>query len=66
MNLDAALGMKPDDAGREEIERNCYAEYGRIVAEVIASDRLLREKEERFELSDGRSSRKRAEAARDS
>lgn len=51
VNLDAALGKELGDREREEVERNCYAEYGRIVAEVVASDRLLREKEERFELT---------------
>jgi len=51
VNLGAALGKELGDREREEVERNCYAEYGRIVAEVVASDRLLREKEERFELS---------------
>lgn len=51
VNLGAALGKELGDREREEIERNCYAEYGRIVAEVIASDRLLRRKEERFGLT---------------
>ncbi len=49
-NLRAAFGNELGEREQEEIERNCYAEYGRIVAEVIASDRLLREKEEKFEL----------------
>jgi KDO2-lipid IV(A) lauroyltransferase len=49
-NLRAAFGKELGERERDVVERNCYAEYGRIVAEVIASDRLLREKRERFEL----------------
>ncbi|MBE0602300.1 MAG: lysophospholipid acyltransferase family protein [Deltaproteobacteria bacterium] len=49
-NLRAAFGKELGEREREDIERNCYAEYGRIVSEVIASDRILREKQERFEL----------------
>jgi KDO2-lipid IV(A) lauroyltransferase len=51
VNLDATFGKELGEREREEIERDCYAEYGRIVAEVIASDRLLPEKEERFDLA---------------
>jgi len=51
VNLDATFGKELGEREREEIERGCYAEYGRIVAEVIASDRLLPEKEERFDLT---------------
>jgi KDO2-lipid IV(A) lauroyltransferase len=51
VNLGAALGKELGERELEEIEKGCYEEYGRIIAEVIVSDRLLREKEERFELT---------------
>ena len=51
VNLDATFGKELGEREREDIERGCYAEHGRIVAEVIASDRLLPEKEERFDLT---------------
>ena len=50
VNLRAALGKELPAQELARIERDCYAEYGRIVAEIFASDRLLRKKEERFEL----------------
>lgn len=47
-NLRAAFGKEAGDPELARIERDCYAEYGRIVSEIVASDRLLRRKEERF------------------
>lgn len=50
VNLSAAFGKDLTQRELDGIERDCYAEYGRIVSEIIASDRVLRRKEERFEL----------------
>jgi KDO2-lipid IV(A) lauroyltransferase len=50
VNLRAALGKDLPEKELERIEKDCYAEYGRIVSEIVASDRLLRGKEERFGL----------------
>ena len=50
VNLRAAFGKELPERELDGIERDCYAEYGRIVSEIIASDRLLRGKEEHFEL----------------
>jgi KDO2-lipid IV(A) lauroyltransferase len=49
VNLHAALGKDTPAQELDRIARDCYAEYGRIVSEIIASDRLLRMREERFE-----------------
>ena len=49
VNLHAALGKDTPAPELDRIERDCYAEYGRIVSEIIASDRLLRRRGERFE-----------------
>lgn len=49
-NLRAALGEELPPRELEALERGCYAEYGRIVSEIVASDRIVREKEERFDL----------------
>jgi KDO2-lipid IV(A) lauroyltransferase len=48
-NLRAAFGSDHAAAELDRIERGCYAEYGRIASEIVASDRLLRGKEDRFE-----------------
>ena len=48
-NLRAALGKELPDSELERIERECYAEYGRIIAEIFAFSRLQK-KEERFEF----------------
>jgi len=48
-NLRAAFGKEFPAPELDRIARDCYAEYGRIVSEIIASDRLLRRKEEHFE-----------------
>jgi KDO2-lipid IV(A) lauroyltransferase len=50
-NLRAAFGETVPATELDRIERGCYAEYGRIVAEIAASDRLLRRKEEHFEAT---------------
>jgi len=50
VNLRAALGKELPEHELERTERACYTEYGRILAEIIASNRLLRNKEERFDL----------------
>ncbi|MCL1925864.1 MAG: hypothetical protein FWF95_01860 [Syntrophorhabdaceae bacterium] len=50
-NLRAALGKELTKQELARIERDCYAEYGRILAEIFASSRLLRKKEDRFELT---------------
>ncbi|MEW6721361.1 MAG: lysophospholipid acyltransferase family protein [Thermodesulfobacteriota bacterium] len=50
VNLRAAFGKEMPEPELDRIEKGCYAEYGRIVSEIVASDRLLRGKEERFEL----------------
>jgi KDO2-lipid IV(A) lauroyltransferase len=47
-NLRAAFGNDLPVPELDRIERGCYAEYGRIVAEIVASDRLLRRREEHF------------------
>lgn len=47
-NLRAAFGNDLPAPELDRIERGCYAEYGRIVAEIVASDRLLRRREEHF------------------
>ncbi len=49
VNVRAAFGETVPARELDRIERGCYAEYGRIVSEIIASDRLLRRKEEHFE-----------------
>src|SRR5512139_990764 len=48
-NLRAAFGKDLPAAELAGIERGCYAEYGRIVLEIVASDRLLRRGEGYFE-----------------
>jgi KDO2-lipid IV(A) lauroyltransferase len=48
-NLRAAFGKDLGAPELDGIERGCYAEYGRIVSEIVASDRLLRKREEIFE-----------------
>jgi len=50
VNLSAAFGKDLTQRELDGIERDCYAEYGRIVSEIIASDRILRRKEENFEI----------------
>ena len=50
-NLRAAFGKDTSDPELDRIARECYTEYGRIVSEIVASDRLLRRKEEHFEAS---------------
>jgi len=50
-NLRAAFGKDTPGPELDRIARNCYAEYGRIVSEIIVSDRLLRSREEYFEAS---------------
>jgi KDO2-lipid IV(A) lauroyltransferase len=49
VNLRAALGRDTPAPELDRIARECYAEYGRILSEIVASDRLLRRREERFE-----------------
>ena len=49
-NLRAALGKEFSEQELVRIERDCYAEYGRILAEIFASNRLLRKKEKPFEI----------------
>ena len=49
-NLRAALGKELSELELARIERDCYTEYGRILAEILASDRLLRKKDQHFEL----------------
>jgi Kdo2-lipid IVA lauroyltransferase/acyltransferase len=48
-NLRAALGKDIPGPELDRIERDCYAEYGRIVSEIVASDRLLRERGKHFD-----------------
>jgi len=48
-NLRAAFGKDIPAPELDGIARGCYAEYGRIVSEVVASDRLLGRKEKHFE-----------------
>jgi KDO2-lipid IV(A) lauroyltransferase len=50
-NLRAAFGKDNPVPELDRVARNCYAEYGRIVSEIVASDRLLRRGEEYFEAS---------------
>ncbi|MBP2674672.1 MAG: htrB [Deltaproteobacteria bacterium] len=50
VNLRAAFGKDLPEPELDRITRGCYAEYGRILAEILHSDRLLREKEDRFDL----------------
>jgi KDO2-lipid IV(A) lauroyltransferase len=48
-NLRAAFGKDLPAPELDRIARECYAEYGRIVSEIVASDRLLRRREKHFE-----------------
>jgi len=48
-NLRAAFGKDLPGPELDRIARDCYAEYGRIVSEIVASDRLLREPENHIE-----------------
>jgi len=48
-NLRAAFGKELPAPELDRIARDCYAEYGRIVSEIVASDRLLRRGEGYFE-----------------
>ena len=48
-NLRAAFGKELPVPELDRIERGCYAEYGRIVSEIVASDRLLRKPERHIE-----------------
>src|SRR5512139_2941432 len=50
-NLRAAFGKDLPERELARIGRGSYAEYGRIASEIVASDRLLRRKEERFAAS---------------
>jgi KDO2-lipid IV(A) lauroyltransferase len=50
VNLDAAFGKNASAPELDRIARDCYAEYGRIVSEIIASDRLLLTREKHFEV----------------
>ena len=50
VNLNAALGKELPKSELAQIERDCYAEYGRILAEILASKRLFRKKKDQFEL----------------
>jgi KDO2-lipid IV(A) lauroyltransferase len=50
-NLRATFGEELPAPELDRIARDCYAEYGRIVSEIVASDRLLRRGEEYFEAS---------------
>ncbi|HEX9204512.1 MAG TPA: lysophospholipid acyltransferase family protein [Candidatus Deferrimicrobiaceae bacterium] len=47
-NLRAAFGKELTAPELAKIERGCYAEYGRIASEIVASDRLLRRQEGHF------------------
>jgi KDO2-lipid IV(A) lauroyltransferase len=48
-NLRAAFGKELPAPELDRIARDCYAEYGRIVSEIVASDRLLRRRDDHFE-----------------
>jgi KDO2-lipid IV(A) lauroyltransferase len=50
VNLLAALGKDTPAQELDRIARDCYAEYGRIVSEIIASDQLLLQREKHFEV----------------
>lgn len=50
VNLRVALGKDTPAPELDRIVRDCYAEYGRIVSEIIASDQLLLRGEEHFEV----------------
>jgi KDO2-lipid IV(A) lauroyltransferase len=50
VNLRAAFGEDLPEPELDRITKGCYAEYGRILAEIIHSDRLVRRKEEYFDL----------------
>jgi KDO2-lipid IV(A) lauroyltransferase len=50
-NLRSAFGTQLSTAEIDGIARRCYAEYGRIVAEILRSDQLLRRKDENFDLA---------------
>lgn len=49
-NLRSAFGDRLPPSDLEQVARGCYAEYGRIVAEIVRSDDMLRRKEEVFDL----------------
>ena len=51
VNLRASLGKELPEQELARIERNCYTEYGRILAEIFASTRLLKKKGQRFEFT---------------
>jgi len=50
-NLRAALGKELTEQELARIERDCYTEYGQVMAEILASDRLLEYKKEQYEFT---------------
>lgn len=49
-NLRAALGEEANGAETRRLARSCYAEFGRIVAEIVRSDELLRDPDAAFRV----------------
>ncbi len=49
-NLRSAFGERLPKPELDRIAKGCYAEYGRILSEIVHSDRLVGEKEKLFDL----------------
>jgi len=49
-NLRAAFGKELPEPELDRMGKRCYAEYGRIFSEIVKSDRLLRKREEHFDV----------------
>jgi KDO2-lipid IV(A) lauroyltransferase len=49
-NLRAAFGGELPDAEVDRVTKECYAEYGRILSEIVHSDRLIRGRDDYFDI----------------